>query len=183
MLVADESGTVDLTGLDATRFDLHPARTHDVLATADLLVAGTGTMVTEAAFVGTPTVGFGEFVEQESGEFVAIEAAGLVRTTTDLQEVVAHSLSVLDADEDAERRYQRRRRTFLDGLVDLNDVLATVAGDLDRAARHGDQSVTRSRRTRHVAADEPEADRAVEATDDPGAGDIADPQVGVETIA
>jgi predicted glycosyltransferase len=144
VLVSDEGGTVDLSDLDGTHFELHPARMHDALATADLLVAETGTMVTESAFLGTPAIACGGFVEQEFGEFVALEEAGLIETATDIDEVLGLSLAVLD-DKDASARYQQRRLAFTKELVDLTELLHTVSRDVAWTATCGDPSLSRSR--------------------------------------
>jgi predicted glycosyltransferase len=138
VVVSDESGEIDLSGIDARVYDLHPGRIHDVLAEADLLVAETGTMVIEAAFVGTPAIACGGFIQQEFGEFVALEEQGLITTTTDYDEIVDRSRAVLRQDPeraipavDSPEDFDRRRDAFTDELVNLTDLLVDVAVERD----------------------------------------------------
>ncbi|WP_256558091.1 DUF354 domain-containing protein [Halomarina litorea] len=128
VLVSDESGELDLEALGARKYDLHPARIHDVMAEADLLVAETGTMVIEAAFLGTPAIACSDWANQGPGEFVALEDAGLIRITSDLERVAEHVSEIL-GDPDAQARYQQRRDEFLADKVDLTELLMDVARD------------------------------------------------------
>lgn len=135
VFVSDESDEMDLSELDARRYDLHPARIHDVLAEADLLVAETGTMVIEAAFLGTPAIACGGFIEQGIGEFTALKEHGLIVTTTDYDAIVECSrailrgdvLSAIPLDGRTADSFQRRRERFMDGMIDLTDLLVDIA--------------------------------------------------------
>ncbi|MDQ2052598.1 DUF354 domain-containing protein [Natronolimnohabitans sp. A-GB9] len=127
VLVSDESGDVDLESLPARSFDLHPALMHDALAEAELLVADTQTMVTEAALLGTPAIRSNSFVgDDDMGNFVELENQGLIHNVTSADEIVERSVSLLTAD-DTRETWQRRRTEFLRDTVNLTDVIVDVA--------------------------------------------------------
>lgn len=127
VFVSDEGGELDLGRLPTSRFDLHPARLHDALAEASLLVADTQTMVTEAALLGTPAVRSNSFVgADDMGNFVELERRGLVHNLADFGAVRETALDLL-GDADAQRRWARRREDLLAETVNLTDLLVTVA--------------------------------------------------------
>jgi len=127
VFVSDESGDADLSDSPAEPFELHPALLHDALAAADLLVADTQTMVTEAALLGTPAVRSNSFVgDDDMGNFLTLEKQGLISNVTSVEEILECATAVL-ADPDAETIWQRRREAFLSETVDLTQVLVDVA--------------------------------------------------------
>jgi hypothetical protein len=132
VFVSHEGTGLELDSLDARPYDLAPARIHDALAEASLLVAETGTMVTEAALLGTPAVGCGAFAHWDFGEFAALEDAGLVVVTGDFEATVAAAHDLL-ADDLARARWQRRRDEFVADQVDLTSLLVSVALDPEGA--------------------------------------------------
>jgi hypothetical protein len=126
VFVSDEGDDVDVASLDAHPFDLHPARLHDALAAANLLVADTQTIVTEAALLGTPAVRSNSFVgENDMGNFKALAEADLVRNVGSFERVktVAPDLATPDANE----RWEARRDDYVSDLVNLTDLITTVA--------------------------------------------------------
>jgi hypothetical protein len=139
VLVSDEGGEMDLSGLDARRYDLHPGRMHDVLAEAELVVAETGTMVIESAFLGTPAIACSPFAEDGPGEFVALEEYGLIRSTTDYDTIVECAHHVLAGDvqraiplDDPDLDdFGARREAFTADLVDLTELLVEIATATD----------------------------------------------------
>ena len=135
VLVSDEGENLDLESLPAREFDLHPARLHDALAEADLLVADTQTMVTEAALLGTPAIRSNSFVgDDDMGNFLELERRGLVENVATFEDVLTRA-SDLAADEGTPRKWRRRRDEYVDELVNLTTVLVEVAehhDDLDR---------------------------------------------------
>jgi len=145
VLVSNEGGHLDLTGLDGRRFDLHPARIHDALAAADLLVADTQTMVTEAAMLGTPAVRSNSFVgEDDMGNFKRLEAAGLIFNYTGFEETISTAERLL-SDDSVEDEWLAKRDDYVEGMVDLTDVIVEVArteAHLDEVASVGPWSGT-----------------------------------------
>lgn len=135
VLISDEGGDLDVEALPAQRFDLHPARLHDALAAASLLVADTQTMVTEAALLGTPAVRSNSFVgEDDMGNFLDLAERDLIRNLAAFEDVRATAVELL-ADPDATARWERRRAALLEDVVNLTDLLVTIAEqprDLDR---------------------------------------------------
>ncbi|WP_247004876.1 DUF354 domain-containing protein [Halosolutus gelatinilyticus] len=134
VFVSDEGGEMTLEGLPARPYDLHPALIHDAMAEAALVVSDTGTMVTEAALLGTPALRYRGTDEHEYGEFRELEHAGLAEQFDAFDRLLARSLALL-ADDGANDRWERRRREYLGDLVNLTDVLVDVAqsrGDVDR---------------------------------------------------
>ncbi|MGQ3720507.1 glycosyltransferase [Natrialba aegyptia] len=133
VLVSDEGGTTNLEGLPARPFDLHPALLHDVLAEAELLVADTQTMVTEAAMLGTPAIRSNSFVgDDDMGNFVELENQGLIRNVSSADGIRAEIDTYLGTDTD--ETWRTRRDEFLAETVNLTDVIvdvATVDGHVD----------------------------------------------------
>jgi len=142
VFVSDEGGTLDFDAVPARPYDLHPGRIHDALAAADLLVADTGTMVTEAALLGTPAVRFVDATEPEMGEFRELEDAGLVVQHTNFERVRDSCVELL-ADEAASERWARRREAYLADKPDLTALLREVAERPDAVADLGPASKLR----------------------------------------
>jgi hypothetical protein len=127
VFVSDEGDDLDTATLEARPYDLHPALMHDALAAADLLVADTQTMVTEAALLGTPAIRSNSFVAADDmGNFRALEAAGLVENIADFDAVLDRALEIL-SDESAGERWQDRREAYLAEMVNLTDVIVDLA--------------------------------------------------------
>ncbi|MFB6159818.1 MAG: DUF354 domain-containing protein [Haloferacaceae archaeon] len=127
VFVSDEGGQTPVEDLPAEPFDCHPARIHDVLAEASLLVADTQTMVTEAALLGTPAIRSNSFVgEDDMGNFLALERAGLVRNLSTFEAVLTDATDLF-ADPAAAADWERRRDEFVREMVNLTDLLVEVA--------------------------------------------------------
>jgi hypothetical protein len=142
VFVSHEGDDVAFAETSAREYDLGAARMHDALAEASLLVAETGTMVTEAALLGTPAIGCGAFADWEFGEFAMLEDAGLIVVTRTFEETVDTAVDILE-DRNAETNWLRRRDEFIDDQVDLTDLLVEVAlnpmrvSTADRIRSHG----------------------------------------------
>ena len=126
---------------DVHLYDLHPARLHDALAEAHLLVADTATMATEAALLGTPALRTGSFVgEDDFGNFLELEEQDLVENYAEFPPIRDRAAE-LAADPDAADRWRRRRDDYAADLVNLSDLIVEVAtsrgdvGTIDRLAR------------------------------------------------
>ena len=129
VLVSDERESLAGSELPegAKPFDIHPARMHDALATADLLVADTQTMVTEAALMGTPAVRSNSFVgEDDMGNFLELETAGLIRNCETAAEVEDAAMELLTGEGVAER-WAERRDAYMADMVNLTDVIVDLA--------------------------------------------------------
>ena len=127
VFVSDEGGDLEITDTEARPFDLHPAKMHDALAEADLLVADTQTMVTEAALLGTPAIRSNSFVgEDDMGNFLELEEHGLVRNLASFDEVRDEARALL-ADESAVQTWERRRDEYVDGIDDVTGLLRDIA--------------------------------------------------------
>ena len=129
VLVSDERESLGANDLPegAKPFDIHPARMHDALATADLLVADTQTMVTEAALMGTPAVRSNSFVgENDMGNFLELETAGLIRNCETFDDLESEALDLLTDDGVAER-WAERRDAYMADMVNLTDLIVEVS--------------------------------------------------------
>lgn len=127
VFVSDEGGDLDLEALPARPYELAPALMHDVLAEAELLVADTQTMVTEAALLGTPAIRSNSFVgKDDMGNFLALEDAGLIYNVETLDAVLSRATDMLQTDG-IQETWRRRRDEFMDGKVNLTDLLVDVA--------------------------------------------------------
>ncbi|APX98418.1 DUF354 domain-containing protein [Natronorubrum daqingense] len=134
VFVSDEGNDMDLEDLPAQWYDLHPALIHDAMAEASLLVADTGTMVNEAALLGTPAIRYRGTDDHEYGEFVELERADLAKQFDDYDSLREHSLELL-ADDGTAERWRRRREEYVADLVNLSELLVDVAesrGSIDR---------------------------------------------------
>lgn len=127
VFVSDEGGQMEYEGIDAEPFSLHPGRLHDALAEASLLVADTQTMVTEAALLGTPAVRSNSFVgADDMGNFHELADAGLVHNIRHFEEVISTALKLL-TDDDTDARWRRRRDEYIEGMVNLTEVIVDIA--------------------------------------------------------
>jgi len=102
------------------------------MAEASLLVADTGTMVNEAALLGTPAFRYRGTDRHEYGEFQELERAGLAEQFDEYDAVCERSLEIL-ADDEADERWQRRRREYVGDLVNLTELLVDVARSRGRS--------------------------------------------------
>jgi len=134
VFVSDEGRDVSLDSVPAEPFSLHPARLHDALAEAELLIADTQTMVTEAALLGTPAIRSNSFVgDSDMGNFLELEDEGLIFNIASFDGVVEQAQLLLDAENTASM-WNRRRNEYLDKKCNLTDLLVEVAesgGDVD----------------------------------------------------
>ena len=129
VFVSDESGEMTFTDIPAQPFSLHPALLHDALAEADLLVADTQTMVTEAALLGTPAVRSNSFVgDDDMGNFVELERRGLIYNEAAFDAVVERASALLRSDG-VQQEWERRRNAFVEQTCNLTDVIVTLATD------------------------------------------------------
>jgi hypothetical protein len=120
---------------DVHAYDLHPARMHDVLAEADLLVADTATMVTEAALLCTPAVRASSFAgEDDFGNFVELADAGLAESYADPERAADRAVE-LAGDPHAVARWTGRLHAYLPELVDLTALIVALADRGGDAAR------------------------------------------------
>ncbi|RQG97035.1 DUF354 domain-containing protein [Natrarchaeobius chitinivorans] len=127
VLVSDEGDDTDLENISARQFDLHPALMHDALAEAELLVADTQTMVTEAALLGTPAIRSNSFVgDDDMGNFVELENQGLIHNVGSVDEIVDQAMGVL-ASDGIDETWQRRRDEFLSDKANLTEIIVDVA--------------------------------------------------------
>jgi predicted glycosyltransferase/acetyltransferase-like isoleucine patch superfamily enzyme len=127
VFVSDEGDDMDLSSLPVRRFDLHPALLYDALAGANLLVADSQTMVTEAALLGIPAIRSNAFVgDDDMGNFLELEEADLIYNLADFEAVLARAMDLLETDGIGER-WQRRRDLYMSKKVNLTDLLVDVA--------------------------------------------------------
>ncbi|MFC7213285.1 DUF354 domain-containing protein [Saliphagus sp. GCM10025334] len=127
VFVSDEGGDADLEGLDVRPFSLHPARIHDALAEAELLVADTQTMVTEAALLGTPAIRSNSFVgDDDMGNFLELESNGLIYNCAALEEVLQRATALL-ADDSVATKWETRRDEYVADMTNLTDLLTDLA--------------------------------------------------------
>jgi predicted glycosyltransferase len=134
-VVADlsEHGTVYVSsegdlppGLDGHEVPVPPEAIHDLLAEADLMATDSGTMATEAALLGTPTVRYeSPAAEGLLGAFVELESHGLVEQVTDEAAVKRRAVE-LATSPDAGRQWRERRDRYLEEATDVTDYMLEV---------------------------------------------------------
>lgn len=132
VIVSDESEQLDLEDLPARPYSAHPARIHDALAEADLLIADTQTMVTEAALLGTPAIRSNTFVGNgDMGNFRTLEGAGLVINLDDFDDVRSTARRLLE-DRGTASAWAEKRADFLDDQCNVTAVLVGLVEDVGR---------------------------------------------------
>lgn len=134
VFVSDEGGDMAIEQTAARPFDLHPALLHDALAEADLLVADTQTMVTEAALLGTPAIRSNSFVgDDDMGNFVDLEQHGLIYNLREFDAVLETATELLETDAKAE--WPAKRDDYLADKVNLTEVILDVAENVSTPER------------------------------------------------
>lgn len=134
VFVSDEGDNLDLDSSEGRPFELHPALMHDALASADLLVADTQTMVTEAALLGTPAIRSNSFVgESDMGNFKDLADHELIYNLEGFQEVLERSVDLLQ-DADAQRTWEQRRDEYLAEKVNLTKVVLDITRGFAQSA-------------------------------------------------
>ena len=127
VFVSDEGSDLDVDTVDARPFELHPALLHDALAEAQLLVADTQTMVTEAALLGTPAIRSNSFVgEDDMGNFLELEREDLIFNEPAFDGVLERAEALL-RDDGAKARWRGRRDKFVADKVNLTQIIVDVA--------------------------------------------------------
>jgi len=132
VFVSDEAVEGGAAPQSAQAYDLHPALMHDALAEAELLIADTQTMVTEAALLGTPAIRSNSFLgDSDMGNFLELERAGLIRNHVEFDDVLNSAHELLD-DEAVKTLWQWRAHELMADMVDLTELIGDVALSYDR---------------------------------------------------
>lgn len=105
-----------------------PSRIHDVLRFAGCLVTDTGTMATEAAVLGTPTIIFGSAV-REFGNFRELEEKYGLLSVYDEADAAIESAIVLAGSLEDKQRYAVLRDRMLSEKVDMAEALLKLVLD------------------------------------------------------
>jgi len=141
VFVSDEGDQLSFDQIDAQPFELHPAKMHDALANAALLVADTQTMVTEAALLGTPAIRSNSFVgESDMGNFKELEAHSLIHNERSLDDVLERMDEIL-TDSSAQEQWQKRRKEYLDNKVNLTRLITDLATEFNQTDTSVEQIV------------------------------------------
>ncbi len=126
VFVSDEGDSLDIEATDGYAFELHPALMHDALANADLLVADTQTMVTEAALLGTPAIRSNSFVgDSDMGNFKELEKQGLIYNLEEFEDVLQQSIALLEDSATAEK-WEQVREEYLSEKVNLTKLILDI---------------------------------------------------------
>ena len=143
VFVSDEGDQLDVGLVEAESFDLHPAKIHDALAHASLLVADTQTMVTEAALLGTPAIRSNSFVgDSDMGNFKELEARNLIHNERTLDAVLDRANAIL-TDPSAQQRWQERRESYIGNCVNLTRLIVDIATEFEESDEEIEQIVER----------------------------------------
>lgn len=138
VFVSDEAGTFDFYSSAARPYDIHPARLHDALSEARLLVADTQTMVTESALLGTPAVRSNSFVgERDMGNFHTLEEAGLIVNTPSFDDALSVATELV-SDPTVKAVWRERRDAFIGDKTNLTEVIVDIATSRGRVDTIGE---------------------------------------------
>lgn len=131
VFISDESGRLDFDKSAARPYDAHPALIHEALAEAELLIADTQTMVTEAALLGTPAIRSNSFVgDGDMGNFTELERADLVYNLSEFNSVVDTAEELL-ARPDTRESWERKRSKFLSEKCNLTSLIIDIINQMD----------------------------------------------------
>lgn len=149
VFVSDETGTLDFDESAARPYDAHPALMHEALAEAELLIADTQTMITEAALLGTPAIRSNSFVgDDDMGNFKELERAGLVYNFSQFESVVSTAEELLTRG-DTKEVWEQKRTEFLSDKCHLTALIvdiverADATGSVDTAVRESRDLIRR----------------------------------------
>ncbi|MGM0718468.1 MAG: hypothetical protein ACQET5_15145 [Halobacteriota archaeon] len=149
VFVSDETGVFDLNGTAAKPYDAHPALIHEALTEAELLIADTQTMITEAALLGTPAIRSNSFVgDNDMGNFKELERAGLVYNFSEFDPVVSTAEELLTR-SDTKETWERKRADFLSDKCNLTALIVDIVertdatGSVDTAVRENEDLIQR----------------------------------------
>ncbi|MFC5279383.1 DUF354 domain-containing protein [Halorubrum rubrum] len=141
VFISDETGVLDFDESAARAYDAHPALIHEALAEAELLIADTQTMITEAALLGTPAIRSNSFVgDGDMGNFKELERANLVYNFSEFAPVVSTAEELLTR-SDTDEVWERKRTEFLSDKCNLTALIVDVVervdatGSIDEAVR------------------------------------------------
>ncbi|WP_267161533.1 DUF354 domain-containing protein [Halovenus salina] len=143
VFVSDESDILDFSTVDGQKFHLHPALMHDALANASLLVADTQTIVTEAAFLGTPAIRSNSFVgESDMGNFKNLEENSLIFNLAEFDNVLEQAREILE-EPSIQNEWRSRRNEYLSDKVNLTEVILDITKRFAAADRNGVEKIIR----------------------------------------
>ncbi|MFC5135102.1 MULTISPECIES: hypothetical protein [Haloferacaceae] len=138
VFISDETGVLDFDGSAARAYDAHPALIHEALAEAELLIADTQTMITEAALLGTPAIRSNSFVgDGDMGNFKQLERAGLVYNFAEFDPVVSTAEELLTR-SDTDEVWERKRTEFLSDKCNLTALIVDIVDRVDATGSIGE---------------------------------------------
>ena len=119
-------------GLEKHAIDIPPHRIHDAEYYARLLVTDAGTMLTEAAILGTPGIHCSSYVARRCyGNFIELEEKyQLIFTYSDPDQTIAKALELIKQ-PDLKQQWQEKRQVL---LADKIDVLKFMVEAIERYA-------------------------------------------------
>ena len=109
------------------RISIKPERIHDVLYYADMFIGEGGTMATEAALLGTPSIYFSSLVGT-MGNFIELKENGLVHSFSDFGNMMDKIVSILDEGH-SKRVWGKKRAQFIKGKVDVTAFMTWFVED------------------------------------------------------
>jgi predicted glycosyltransferase len=117
--------------LEEYRLPLPPHLIHDLLATAEYYIGDSGTMATEAALLGTPSIRSNSFVEDNNpGVFEELQNRyNLVYTTADEQDAIRQLNEFIDSD-DIHRQWEHKRAALLEDKIDTTEFIVEQLSDI-----------------------------------------------------
>jgi len=131
VFISDEGGDIDYNEIQGRKFDLHPGKMHKALEHAELLVADTQTMVTEAALLGTPAIRSNSFVgESDMGNFKDLEKNNLIYNEREFSDVLDRAVHILE-DDSSKNRWRKHRDEYLKEKIDLTQLIIDIITEFD----------------------------------------------------
>lgn len=124
-------------GLEKYAIGIPPHRIHDAEYYAELLITDAGTMLTEAAILGTPGIHCSGFVARRCyGNFIELEEKyQLVFNYSDPDQAIAKALELIKQ-PDLKQQWQERRQVL---LADKINVLKFMAEAIENYANKGNR--------------------------------------------
>ncbi|WP_254530760.1 DUF354 domain-containing protein [Natrinema gelatinilyticum] len=160
--VSDESDSQLPDG--AEPIPVEPAKFHQLLAFADLVVGDVATTTMEAGILGTPTVRISPFAgSSDMGKFLELEEYGLIRSfPVEREDEAIELIERLSRDPRTTATWQDRRELLLETKVDVTEYLFEQLlddADLETLREETeDESVTLERQPADSSTDEQQAE-------------------------
>lgn len=116
IFVTSEEGKLP-DDLKQYQIKIPPEKMHDALYYATMYFGEGGTMATESAVLGVPTIRIPYLAVPKPGNFIELEKAGLVYNFTDTETALEKGIEIL-CDSDSKKKWNEKKEKLLKSKID-----------------------------------------------------------------